>query len=201
VTTFLLIRHGLTDAVDHHLAGRAAGMHLNEAGRQQAVRLATVMQSVALTAVVSSPLDRARETAGPIAALHGLDVEIVEALTEHDPGAWTGIPLGQLAADDAFRRFNHLRSLTRPPRGELMLQVQTRAIGALLDLHERFPAGVVGVVSHGDVIRAALLLVLGMPIDFVHRLHIEPARVSIVDFTNGAPTVRLVNGGTSAGVW
>ena len=94
MTTFLLIRHGLTDAVDHRLAGIAPGTHLNEIGRTQAERLVEQLRNVPLTAIVSSPLERTRETADPLARDRGLPVETNAAFLEYDVGAWTGMPSG-----------------------------------------------------------------------------------------------------------
>ena len=81
-----------------------------------------------------------------------------------------------------------------------MLDVQRRAVGALLDLQRRHPHGIVAVVSHGDVIRAILLFVLGMPIDFYWRLDVQPARISVVELSEGVPRVLLVNGDNASGV-
>jgi broad specificity phosphatase PhoE len=198
LTTFLLIRHGLTDAVDHRLAGIAPGTHLNEVGRAQVARLVEQLHHIALTAVVSSPLERTRETADPIGRDHGLDVETIPGFLEYDVGAWTGMPFVDLDANDAWHRFNAVRSVTRPERGELMLDVQHRSVNALLDLRSRYADAVVAVVSHGDVIRAMLLFALGMPFDFYDRLVILPARISIVELSAGAPRVLQVNGANAS---
>jgi broad specificity phosphatase PhoE len=195
-STFLLIRHGLTDAVGRTLTGTRPGVLLNDVGQRDVARLVERLRRVAITAVASSPLERALETARPIADDHGLRVNVVPDLTEFEVGDWTGATFDALARNDAWRRFNEVRSLASPPRGELMLDVQRRGIAALLALAERHPGGVTAVVSHGDVIRTILLYVLGMPIDFIHRLEIVPAGVSIVEFSDGAPIVRLVNGDT-----
>jgi len=198
MTTFLLIRHGLTDAVDHRLAGIAPGTHLNDIGRTQAERLVEQLRNVPLTAIVSSPLERTRETADPIARDRGLPVETNAAFLEYDVGAWTGMPFTALDTNAAWHRFNTARSVTRPERGELMIEVQQRAVTALVDLAARYRDGTVAVVSHGDVIRAMLLFALGMPIDFYHRLEILPARISIVEFTGDLPRVLQVNGDTAS---
>jgi broad specificity phosphatase PhoE len=79
------------------------------------------------------------------------------------------------------QRFNSARSLTRAERGELMLDVQHRAVTALFDLRTQYPFGTVAIVTHGDVIRSILLFALGMPIDFDHRIEIWPARVTLLD--------------------
>jgi broad specificity phosphatase PhoE len=197
MTTIFLIRHGLTDDVGRRLSGTARGVHLNAAGRQQAEQLAHRLTPVPLDAVVASPLERALETAAPIAESHGLVVESAEAIGEFGCGVWTGLEITSLADDEAWQRFNTMRSLTPAPSGELMLDVQRRAVGTLLDLRGRIPDGTVAVVSHGDVIRAALLFFLGMPLDFVHRLEVSPARVSILQIDSGAPRVLQINGETA----
>jgi len=87
-----------------------------------------------------------------------------------------------------------LRSITRPPGGELMVEVQQRAVAALLDLCRRDSARAVAVVSHADVIRAALLFFLGTGIDFYSRIEVSPGSISILDLGDGAPVVRQING-------
>jgi probable phosphoglycerate mutase len=147
VTRLLLIRHGDTDALGRYIAGTAPGTPLNDAGRAQVAALVARLHDVPLTAVVSSPLERTRQTADPIARDHGLDLEIDPALTELDFGSWTGATFASLASDAAWSRFNALRSLTRAPCGELMLDVQRRAVSAVLDIRDRHSEGTVAVVS------------------------------------------------------
>jgi probable phosphoglycerate mutase len=194
VTTFYLVRHGHTAAINHYLAGRAPGTDLSDEGRAQVVRLVERMRAVPLTAVVASPLERTQQTAGPLARDHGLEVITTPELNEVEPGAWTGATFAALAGDDRWRRYNAARALTAPDDGELMLDVQLRAVKAVLELRRRFAAGHVAVVSHGDVIRALLLFVLGMPLDFVDRIEISPARVSVVQLGDEAVRVLLMNG-------
>ena len=194
VTTFYLIRHGMTDVVGRSITGTAPGIHLNADGEAEAAVAAERLRQVRLAAVVSSPLERARETAARIAAPHALAVEIDPAFNEYEFGEWTNTTLADLAKKPQWGRFNTLRSFTRPPGGELMLDIQARTIPALLRLVDRHPDGHVAVVSHGDPVRAILLYCLGMPIDFVHRLEITTARISIVELGGPAPRVRQVNG-------
>jgi broad specificity phosphatase PhoE len=197
VTTFLLIRHGLTDSVDRSLAGTAPGVPLNSTGRRQARAAAERLADVPLSAVISSPVQRALETAEPIAAAHRLRVEEHPSFGEMEFGAWTGASFSELDGREGWRQFNDVRSLARAPGGELMLSVQNRAVDALLALQGRYSAGCVAVVSHGDVIRALLMFCLGTPIDFVHRLEVSPGRVSVITLQPGSPPiVRQVNGDT-----
>jgi broad specificity phosphatase PhoE len=194
LTRFYLIRHGHTAAIDHHLAGRAEGTNLTDEGQRQVARMVIAMHGVRLAAVVSSPLERTRQTAEPLARDHGVDVTVVASFNEIDFGGWTGATFAVLDGDPRWRRYNATRSLTSPPDGELMMEVQVRALRALLELRDRHDGGHVAVVSHGDVIRGLVMYLLGMPIDFVHRLDIAPARITIVDLGDEAPRILQVNG-------
>jgi broad specificity phosphatase PhoE len=194
VTTFFLIRHGQTAAVGNWLAGTGTGVPLNDAGRRQIQHLAAAFRGVTLAAVVSSPLERTRETAEAIAAGRGLRVRMLAALSEFEVGDWTGRTFIELEQDPEWRRFNAARGMVRAPNGELMLAVQERIVSALIDLSAEYSDTAVAVVSHGDVIRAALMFFLGIPLDFVNRLEIMPASVSIVTLDGWTPIVRQVNG-------
>jgi probable phosphoglycerate mutase len=156
--------------------------------------MVVAMHGVPLAAVVSSPLERTRQTADPLARDHGLDVTVAPSFNEIDFGGWTGATFAALDGDPRWRRYNATRSLTSPPDGELMMEVQVRALRALLELRDRHDGGHVAVVSHGDVIRGLVMYLLGMPIDFVHRLDIAPARITIVDLGDEAARILQVNG-------
>jgi probable phosphoglycerate mutase len=196
LTTFLLIRHAMTDAVGRYLAGRRAGVHLNGVGRRQAATLAERLSDLRIDAIVSSPLERATETAAPLAAAHHREVHVLPELTEFDVGEWTGATFDALASDSAWQRFNTERSTMRPPGGETMADVQQRVVDALLALEEQHQSATVAVISHGDVIRAALLKALGMPLDLFDRIEVMPARVSVLSIGAGAPKVLQINGDT-----
>jgi probable phosphoglycerate mutase len=195
MTTIYLIRHAHTDAVGQYLA--EAALDLNDQGRTQVAQLVERLRRVPFDAVVSSPLSRTRQTAQPIADDHGLEVTLVPELTEFEFGAWSGSTFVGLGGDERWRRFNLVRSITRPDGGELMLAVQLRAVTTILALRERYPFGTVAVVSHGDVIRAALLHFLGMPMDFLHRLELSPAGISVIELSETAVRVVQVNGGSA----
>lgn len=194
MTTFLLIRHGLTDAVGKLMTGHEPGVHLNAEGRDQAAALPGRLHNVALGAIYASPLERTRETAQPIADARGLPVQIEPRFIEVDFGAWTNRQFADLALDAHWQLYNAYRGVTRPPHGEALVDVQRRTVAALLELHERHPDQVVAVVSHADTLRAILLYFLGMPIDFVQRLDLAPARISVLQLGSAAPRVVQVNG-------
>lgn len=194
MTTFLLIRHGLTDAVGQLMTGHRAGVHLNPTGRDQVAGLPARLGDVRLAAIYSSPLERTCETAQAIADARGLRVQIDQRFIEVDFGDWSGRRFADLASDPGWQLYNAFRGVTRPPRGESLLDIQRRTVAALLDLQERHQDEVVAIVSHADTLRAILLYFLGMPVDFVLRLELSPARISVLQLGAGAPRVLQVNG-------
>lgn len=194
MTTFLLIRHGLTDAVGQLMTGHRAGVHLNDVGRDQVATLPSRLGGVKLAAIYASPLERTLEMAQPIADARGLRVQIDRRFIEVDFGDWTGRRFADLASDPHWQLYNAFRGVTRPPNGESLLDIQQRTVRALLELQERHPDAVVAVVSHADTLRAILLYFLGMPVDFVQRLDLSPGRISVLQLGGGAPRVLQVNG-------
>lgn len=194
MTRILLIRHGTTDLLGRVLYGRMPGVHLNEEGQKQARAVGQALKAhYRMDAVVSSPLERATETARLIADPQGLSFTTDEGLNELDCGTWVGKPFPELNDSEGWRQFNHLRSLTRAPDGESLLEVQARAWKSLEDLQFRYPEGTVAAITHGDVIRSLLLLLLGMPLDHILRLEIEPASVSEVVLDGASPLIRSIN--------
>ncbi len=194
MTTFLLIRHGMTDAVGKTITGRLPGVHLNEAGQRQADDLPNRLKRWKIDAIYSSPLDRALETAAPPARKLGLKVMMSEALSEVDFGEWSGKSLVELDQLPEWRLYNTFRSGTRAPGGELATEVQTRMVEQLTRYSRQHPDQIVAVFSHADAIRIALVHFLGMPIDLMHRLEIRPASISAVRLAEWGPQVLLMNG-------
>ena len=193
MTVFHLIRHGEYDGIDGVLNGRLPGRSLNAAGSAQAARLGAALAGVTLAAVVSSPLERARETAEPVARAQGRDVLLDEAFVELDFGTWTGLAFAALDGDPAWRLWNTARGVAQVPGGEAMLDVQTRAVSGLRRLRAEFPDGEVAVVTHGDVIRGVLCAALGIPLDLLLRLQVAPASRSVVVLDEHGVEVRHTN--------
>lgn len=193
MTTFLLIRHGMTDAVNRLMTGQRPGLHLNAVGVEQAARLPSRLDGVPLDWIYASPLERTRETAAPLAAARGLEVRIEPRVIEIDYGQWTGLSYAEMVGPE-WDLYNQFRGVTRPPGGESLLDIQARSVNAVLELSQRHPGEVVAVVSHGDTLRAVLLYFMGIPVDFVQRLELSPARISVLQLGDGAPRVLQVNG-------
>lgn len=193
MTLLLLIRHGMTDATGERLTGWTPGIHLSEHGREQAERLAERLARVPVAAVYSSPLERCRETATPLAAARDLRVRAREDLGEVRFGAWTGRSLKQLARTRLWRSVQDAPSSVRFPGGESLAEVQERMIRELRRIAEAHPNATVAVFSHGDPIRLAVAHFAGMHADLSQRLAIETASVSVVAVADGIPRVLKMN--------
>ncbi|HVX91819.1 MAG TPA: histidine phosphatase family protein [Xanthobacteraceae bacterium] len=180
MTTFLLIRHGAHNLLDRVLVGRTAGVELSQAGRRQARRIARQLAGERITAVQSSPQARTLQTAQPIAARVGCPIDVAQAIDEIDAGAWTGQSFADLARDPQWTRWNRARGSARPPRGESMRELQIRVARHMNNVAAAAPDGRVVMVTHAEVIRAAVLHVLRLPLDDFHRVEIAPASISTI---------------------
>jgi broad specificity phosphatase PhoE len=191
--TLYLVRHAAHDRVHDTVCGRMPGVTLGEEGRLQAERLAERLGRESIAAVYSSPLERARETAGPIARRLGLAVQVAEALNEIDFGGWTGRRFEELAGDEVWASWNRTRASMSPPGGEAFAAAQRRAVAFLEQAAAGHDGAGVVAVSHCDVIRAALCAFLNRPSIEDYRLfEIAPASVTRL--------VRRGEGWTVAGI-
>ncbi|MCU1295196.1 MAG: Phosphoglycerate mutase [Bryobacterales bacterium] len=176
------------------LCGRLPGIPLNTEGRQQSQAVARQLGDLMkLHAVYSSPLQRAAETAAAVAAARDLTVTLDERLTEMEFGEWTGLSFQELASRDDWHRYNRNRSLNAAPGGESLMQVQARAWGSLAEITARHDGETVAVVTHADVIRALVVLFLGMSLDQLLRLEIAPASITEVILGADYPVVTGLN--------
>jgi broad specificity phosphatase PhoE len=194
VTTFYLIRHAQRAGDQSMLAGRIPGLSLTVTGREESERLARRLSREPITQIVSSPIERALQTAEPLARILGLTVAICPAMTEIDSGSWTGRTFRELDASDVqWRQFNRMRGLTPIPGGESMVEVQARFVGEMLRLRELYPNDAIACVSHADPIKVALACFLGAPLDFYDRLEVGLGSVSVVTMDEGGPKVLRLN--------
>lgn len=189
MSRIILVRHASHDRVDRILCGRMAGVSLGDEGRREADALGQALRNCGARAVLTSPRARSVETAHPIARVLGLPVIEESGLDEIDFGDWTGRSFADLSDDPLWWAWNTQRDRTRPPGGEGMGQAQARAVAALAGR----PEECLIAVSHGDVIRAVLLHVLGLSIAVYDRLVVDPASIACVDIWPGGGRVRGVN--------
>jgi probable phosphomutase (TIGR03848 family) len=216
VPTVLLVRHGRTTAnAGGVLAGWTPGIGLDDTGRAQAEGLAQRLAALPLAAIVTSPLQRCRETTAALAAVPGPkgaprpEPVVDERLGECRYGDWTGRPLKELAKDPLWRVVQaHPSAVTFPgAEGESMPDMQHRATSAVRE-HDSAVAAAHGedalwvAVSHGDVIKALLADALGMHLDAFQRIVVDPCSVSVVRYTPLRPFALRVNdtGGDLAGL-
>ncbi|HTP87874.1 MAG TPA: histidine phosphatase family protein [Bryobacteraceae bacterium] len=193
MTTFLLIRHGMTDAIGKTITGRHPGVHLNEIGRKQADELPARLRRWKIDAIYSSPLERALETAAPVSAQLRLPLMKSEALSEVDFGEWSGKTLDELNQLPEWRLYNTFRSSTRAPGGEVATEVQTRMVEQLTRYSRQHPEKTVAIFSHADAIRLTLAHFFGLPIDLMHRIEVRPASISVVRLAEWGPQVLSLN--------
>lgn len=193
MTTFFLIRHASCNGLGQTLWGRTPGICLNEKGQVQAQRLADRFKNVTLNAIYSSPLDRALQTAEPIARGVKLEVRKSEAANEINFGDWTGQTFESLSSDRRWRNFNNYRSMTMIPGGESFLEVQNRIVKELETLAEQHGKARIAIVSHADVIRAAVAYFAATPIDLIDRFEILPCSVSVVAVNDDNATLLTIN--------
>jgi probable phosphomutase (TIGR03848 family) len=205
MATLLLIRHGRTTAnASGVLAGRMEGVRLDEVGTQQAERTAERLADVPLVAVVSSPLERCRQTAGIVVARQheGIATPLEDDITECDYGDWQGRTLTDLAKEKLWTTVQSQPSAVTFPGGESMATMQARSVAAIRRLDARIeaehgPGAVWAAVSHGDIIKSILADALGMHLDLFQRISVGPASVSIVRYGPHRPEVVATN--TDAG--
>ena len=192
--TILLIRHAEHADFNQRLSGRRAGVALTDRGRTQAIRLGRTLATAGVTRVECSPLDRTRATAAALAEACGLPApNPVEALIEIDMGDWTGRAFDTFGDDPAWRAWNEQRATARIPGGESMVEAQHRIVAHLRATAAAADGETVAMVTHSDLIRAAVADVLGLSLDHLLRFDIDPASVTAVAMAPWGATVLSMN--------
>ncbi len=192
---FLLVRHGENEYVQKgRLAGRLPGVHLNANGRRQAQATAETLRQAPVTAIYSSPLERAVETAEPISQALGLPVSLHPGLMETDCGSWQGKTLKRLGRLKVWRTVQNTPSLFQFPGGESFIDTQHRICAALQDLCSRHdPKDLLVCVSHADPIKLAVAFYLGLPLDHFQRLAVTPASITALMIDEHHSQLLLLN--------
>lgn len=193
MTIFHLIRHAAHGQLGRVLTGRTGNAHLSDLGRRQAQAVAARLQDATPDAILSSPQPRARETAAPIAAATRLQCCISSSLDEIDFGAWDGRTFQALETDPIWKRWNDDRDNARTPGNETMADVAARVLALIDDLRREFPDGRVALVSHSDVIKAAICRFRRLSFQSVHDFEVAPASITTVAVGDGRAEVLRVN--------
>ena len=198
MTLVLLVRHGLTAPTGTVLSGWTPGIPLDDRGRAQAAALAARLAPVPLDAIITSPLERCRQTAETIAAA-GEDrpaVQEDDRVGECHYGDWTGRPLKRLAKEPLWRVVQAHPGAARFPGadGESIMDMQHRAVTAIMDWNERLGAEAVYMIcSHGDVIKSIIADSLGMHLDMLQRIQVDPCSLTAIRYTPLRPFVLRMN--------
>jgi len=206
VTTVLFLRHGRTTAnTGGVLAGWTPGVQLDETGTGQVTAVAERLSKVPLAAVVSSPLERCRQTADAVAQGRDLAVQTDDRLGEARYGDWTGRTIKDLVKEPLWKVVQqHPSAAVFPgPEGEGLAETQARAVAAVRAWNATLgPEAVWLACSHGDVIKAILADALGLHLDQFQRIVVDPASISVVTYTETRPFVVRVNdtGGDVSGL-
>jgi probable phosphoglycerate mutase len=191
-TTFILIRHGNIEMPDR-VPGRLPGKYLSPHGSRQALNIVHMLEHIRIDAIYSSPLDRTIETALPLAHDRGLLILSEDAFLEVDDGEWTGMRFDELENDPRWKQFHTFRNGCIIPGGELMVEVQSRMVGKLMELQKKHPGEVVAVFSHNDPIKSVLAFFLGVSLDLFLRIRIDTGSISIIVVSSSSAFVKGIN--------
>ncbi len=196
VTFVYLVRHGMTEwNAAARLAGRLPGISLNAQGRRDAAALAARLAGVPLRRIVTSPLERAAETAALIARTTGVPVERDDAFTERAFPRWEGMLSSEIRArfpEDV--RANAAGEVV--PGVEPVAAMAARMTEGLLRLAGAHPGETVLIVSHADPLRALVAHIVGAPAPALRTITIDPAALSRVRRRNGLFVVDYLNSRT-----
>ena len=193
--TFLLIRHGENDYLKKNkMPGRLPGIHLNKHGREQAATLAETLKALPIKAIYSSPLERAIETAEPLAQARGLTIQIRPDLLDTDVGEWQGMQLKKLHKYPLWKLIQEQPSGVRFPGGESFMELQERLVKefeAIRAAHKQ--KDVVAVVFHADPIKLILAHYIGLPLDNFQKLSVAAGSVSILAIGKSSARLAALN--------
>lgn len=189
-----MVRHGKTASTGKLLPGRAAGLHLSETGHNEALLAAQRLSKLKkVSAIYASPLERARETAAPIAKLLNQKVLINKGLLECDFGDWTGKELSKLMKLPEWSTVQRAPSIFSFPNGESFTEMQTRITTALDEIRNKHKGGIVICVSHADPIKAVVAHAMGTHLDLFQRIVISTCSISAISYSAYGPVVLTVN--------
>jgi probable phosphoglycerate mutase len=195
MTLLLLIRHGENDYVKTgKMAGRLPGVHLNDRGQKQAQALGEALKDVPIKAIYSSPLERAMETATPIANARNLQIIQEPDIMDADIGKWQGKSWKVLRLTKVWKIVQNAPSRFRFPDGESFPEMQTRIANVLeriIKKHNK-PQDIVAVVFHADPIKLAVSHLMGMPLDNFQRLSCDTGSLTALHASEmGAHLIKL----------
>jgi probable phosphoglycerate mutase len=200
----VLIRHAHSEAnAKGVLSGRLPDVHLSAKGIAQSEALVARLGALKIAAIKISPLERCAETINPWWVAtgkpnnRGVEVEVDPNLIEVDYGSWSGKKISQLSRNSMWKTVQNNPSAMYFPSGESLAVMQTRAMKSVHDALRVRRKGSIVLVSHGDVIKSIVASALGMHLDDFQRIVIDPASVTILDFSQSKRRLTLMNDSSS----
>lgn len=193
MTTFYLVRHGTNDWIGKAIAGRTPGVHLNSIGREQAQRIADRLVPEGIQRIICSPMERCRETALPLSSRINVPIEISESVNEINFGDYSGKTLKELENLPDWKKWNSNRTLMHHPNGENIHEVQARMIREILRLRCESSGQKIAIFSHGDPLRSIICYFLGISLDIMSRVEINPGSLNIVTLFENDVRINLLN--------
>ncbi len=198
----LLIRHAPTPETGTRLTGRLPGVSLGTEGTRRAQEVAQRLESVKLSAIYASPIERTWETAHEIGLVQGKTPVAEDGLLEVDYGAWSGRTLKSLYRLKAWRVVQTTPSRMEFPDGETLADAQRRAVATIERIAREHSRQTVAAVTHADIIKAILAHFLGTPLDLFQRIGVSPTSVSVVDIpAEGQPRILAMNTNGDPDTW
>lgn len=189
-TRIFFVRHGVTAQTGKVLYGRTKGIDLNDEGIAQAKATAKYLSTIKFDAIVSSPLERAFQTAQQIAALQDCDIEVNENVSDTDTGIWTGKTM-----EEAIKEKDWIQITTKPSNysfegGESFKELFDRMEKSVNEIVENNTGKIVAIVAHRDPIIILMAKYLDVHMDNFQKIPCGPASISIVNFTKGNTSVK-----------
>jgi probable phosphoglycerate mutase len=195
----VLIRHAHSESnASGVLSGRLPNVHLSEKGRNQAENLATRLGLFPISEVRVSPMERCAETIQPWLQMREKEDSKPKVIVDHsvnevDYGLWSGKKLVSLSRKREWKTVQESPSRMYFPDGEGIAAMQSRAMSSVHELAKLQSNKVAMIISHGDVIKSILASALGMHLDEFQRIIVDPASVSIIEYSSVKPRVLLIN--------
>lgn len=181
----ILVRHAVTAETGKKLSGRLPGIPLSDEGVDAAWAVAAGLAKLEFAAVYTSPIQRCRETAAILAAPHRLKPRVAQGVVEVEYGSWSGRTLKSLYRLRLWKSLMADPAGFRFPEGETLEEVRVRAVRTVERIAKTHAKSTVLIVSHGDVIRSIAASALGGSVELIHRLHVAPLGITVVDLFDG----------------
>jgi probable phosphoglycerate mutase len=194
VTTFLFLRHGISDANEKGvLAGRLPDINLSTKGREQARQLVKHIEDLQVHRILVSPLDRCLQTVEPYLASSGKRFYFEKSFIEMNYGDWSGQKLKELSKTKDWKKVQSKPSEFIFPNGESFRNAQRRVLQQMKALAEKNPKKNILIVSHGDIIKLAICASLSMKLDDFQRIVVDPASITAINWEDNSKTLLYAN--------